>query len=272
MPTDVAFAIRDLSDPGTLPGAALHGVAIATAAWIAGRAVRLAVHRALTGPSPRADPTVVTFLGQLSRLTIYVLALLSYVYEIPVLRQLGGVWLTSVGVVSIVVGIAAQSTLGNLISGVSLLLYRPFRLGDCLQVTSPSGLESGVVESLSLGYTTLKTDDGRRIVIPNSVMASQTSINISHKATRAQCVVALALGYRADIAKARAIISDVANAHADVAEVTSCRVTGLSDAGTTLTLTAWCANAAIAADVKSDLLEGIKKRFDGEGIAIGHAP
>jgi len=56
------------------------------------------------------------------------------VYEIPVLRQLGGVWLTSVGVVSVIVGIAAQSTLGNLISGVSLLLYRPFRLGDRLQV------------------------------------------------------------------------------------------------------------------------------------------
>jgi small-conductance mechanosensitive channel len=270
MPSEVAFALRDLSDPSTLPGAASHAVVIGAIAWLAGRTVRLAVHRALEGPSPRADPTAVKFLAQLARLAIYVLALLSFFYEVPVLRQLGGVWLTSVGVVSVVVGIAAQSTLGNLISGVALLLYRPFCLGERLQVSAPSGLESGVVESLSLGYTTLKTDDDRRIVIPNSVMASQTSINITVKSQRAQCVVSVTIGYQADIDKARAILTELAQSHPKAVEVVSCRVSALSDSGTTLTLTAWCEDAATAGEVKSDLLEGAKKRFDGAGIAIAH--
>ena len=95
---------------------------------------------------------------------------------------MGGVWLTSVGLVSVVVGLAAQSTLGNLISGVSLLLYRPFRLGDRLQVMTPAGLETGVVESLRLGYTTLQTEDNRRIVIPNS---SGTTISLTVSCTSA---------------------------------------------------------------------------------------
>jgi hypothetical protein len=103
MPNDLTFLLRDIVDPGTWPGAVSYGVIFVFVAWLAGRAVRLAVHRALGGHVPRADPTAVKFLGQLARLSIYVVALLSFVYEIPVLRQLGGVWLTSVGVVSVIV-------------------------------------------------------------------------------------------------------------------------------------------------------------------------
>ena len=71
---------------------------------------------------------------------------------------MGSAWSASVGVASVVLGLAAQSTLGNLIAGISLLLYRPFEAGDRLQVTAPTGLETDVVESLNLGYTVLKTD------------------------------------------------------------------------------------------------------------------
>jgi small-conductance mechanosensitive channel len=52
-------------------------------------------------------------------------------------------------------------------------------VGDHLQITAPTGLESGFVESINLGYTHLKTDDNRRVVIPNSLMASQTHINLT---------------------------------------------------------------------------------------------
>lgn len=270
MANDLSYFLHDLMDPGTLPGAAIYGVVFAVAAWIAGRTVRLAVHRALERHARRADQTAVRFLGQLSRLSIYVVAILSYVYVIPVLRQLGGVWLTSVGVVSVIVGIAAQSTLGNLISGVSLLLYRPFRIGDRLQVMTPSGAESGVVEGLSLGYTTLQTDDKRSIVIPNSVMASQTCINISLKSPRAPAIVTVNLGYSANIDRARTILTELARAHSAGVETVSCRVSGWSDSGTTMVLTVGCADAANASEVKSDLLEAAKRRFDAEGIPIAH--
>jgi small-conductance mechanosensitive channel len=98
---------------------------------------------------------------------------------IPALAGLGTAWLASAGILSVIIGLAAQNTLGNLIAGISLLLYRPFNVGDYLQVTAPTGLEAGLVESINLGYTLLKTNDNRFVVVPNSIMASQTHINLT---------------------------------------------------------------------------------------------
>ena len=142
---------------------------------------------------------------------VYVFAFLSYAHLIPALQSMGHAWLASVGVVSVVFGLAAQNTLGNLIAGISLLLYRPFSLGDHMQVTAPTGVETGVVESLNLGYTVLCTPDNRRIVIPNNAMASQTCVNLSIVDQRMLCVVPFNFGYDADIEKARAILLDLAH-------------------------------------------------------------
>jgi small-conductance mechanosensitive channel len=168
--------VKDFTNPATGAGALFYAVICLVAAWAGGWMVKVGVRRTLDFHVPTADPTVVGFLGRLARLGIYLLAFLTYVHLIPALHVLSPVWLTSVGAVSVVVGLAAQSTLANLVAGVALLLYRPFRIGDRLHVTTPTGHESGMVEELGLGYTTLRTDDGRVIVVPNSVMASTTSI------------------------------------------------------------------------------------------------
>jgi small-conductance mechanosensitive channel len=174
--------LDELGDPTTLGGAIVYAVAFAVAAWLLGRALRLAIHRVLARDShTHVDRTAVKFLAQLAQFGVFVFAFISYAHLVPELRGIGGAWLASVGVLSVIIGLAAQSTLGNLIAGVSLLLYRPFNVGDRLVVSAPGGLETGVVESLTLGYTQLVTDDGRRIVVPNSVMASQTTINLSRR-------------------------------------------------------------------------------------------
>jgi small conductance mechanosensitive channel len=273
---DVEHVLTGFADPATGVGAVFYALVCLTAAWLAGWAVRVAVHRALDLHVPAADPTVVKFLGRLARLLIYVLAFLAYAHIIPALRSMSPVWLTSVGAVSVVVGLAAQSTLSNLVAGVALLLYRPFRIGDRLHVSTPTGQESGVVEELGLGYTTLLTDDGRRIIVPNSVMAGATYINeplppaAAPKEKRAACVVAVTVVYGADIDKARAAMTDLARSHAKVMAVAGCKVTALADAGVTMTLKAWCVDAATAEEVRCDLLEGVVKRFAVEGIAIAH--
>ena len=107
---------------------------------------------------------------------IWALALILYAHLIPELRSLGTVLLTGASVASILVGLAAQSTLGNVIAGLSLLLYRPFQIGDTVQLTVPAGIQTGRIEDLTLGYTMIKTVEKREIVVPNSVMASQAII------------------------------------------------------------------------------------------------
>jgi small-conductance mechanosensitive channel len=125
------------------------------------------------------DRTAAPFVVQLLRVLLYVIALLLYVHLIPGLRGIGTALLAGAGVASIVLGLAAQNTLGNLIAGMTLLLYRPFQVGDRVQVTAPTGLETGVVQVITLGYTILRTENNRRIVVPNSAMANQVTVNLT---------------------------------------------------------------------------------------------
>lgn len=89
--------------------------------------------------------------------------------------------LAGASVASLVVGLAAQSTLSNLISGVSLVLNRAIFIGDKIKLTTPKGLTTATVEQLSLGYTLLRDLDGNEILVPNSIMVSNILIRISAK-------------------------------------------------------------------------------------------
>ncbi len=257
------------TSPKTLSGAMLYAIVFAVLAWLVGRALRLGVERMLArGASTRVDLTTVRFLAQLARFGVYVFAFISYAHLVPALSSLGTAWLASVSVISVIVGLAAQNTLGNLIAGISLLLYRPFKVGDRLQVNAPTGLETGVVESLNLGYTLLKTDDNRRVVVPNSVMASQTTVNLTGDDPRLICSIPISISYGSDIDKARAILLELARKHPKAAKVLGCPVTQLGSSSLVLSLAVWCADSSAADGFKCDLLEQSVKRFAAEGIGM----
>ena len=257
------------ADPSTLQGAFLFAVVFAFLAWLVGRTLRVAVQRMLAHDKhAHLDLMAVKFLAKLARYAVYVFAFAAYAHFIPALSGIGTASLTSIGMISLIVGFAAQNTLGNLIAGISLLLYRPFKLGDRLQVSAPAGLETGTVESLTLGYTLLKTDDNRRVVVPNSVMASQTNINLTTNDPRVICSVPIGISYDSDIEKARAILTQLAGRHPNAVKVCGCPVTQWGATGIVLTLDVWCADALTAITLKCDLLEQAIKCFAREGI--GH--
>jgi small-conductance mechanosensitive channel len=263
------FKHGEFADPTQPLGALVYAVVFALLAWLIGRALRLAVQRVLARDTHAyVDRTAVNFLAQLAQIGVWLFAFISYAHLVPALAGLGTAWLASVGVISVVLGLAAQNTLGNLIAGISLLLYRPFKVGDRLQVTAPTGLESGVVESLNLGYTVLKTDDNRRVVVPNSTIASQTTINLTGEDPRVFCSVPIGISCDSNIDKARAILLALARQHPKTQEVSGCPVTQFGPGGVVLTLGAWCADSAAASVLKEDLLEQAAKRFAAEGLKL----
>lgn len=134
--------------------------------------------------SEKINEIALSFLSQLSILALWLLLLTLYAHLVPVLNRLGTALLAGVSLVSVVVGFAAQTTLGNLVAGISLVLYQPFRRGDRLQITAPTPAEceTGVVEDMSLGFTILRTDDGRQIIVANGTMAQNTMIKLPMKA------------------------------------------------------------------------------------------
>ncbi|MEJ8825099.1 mechanosensitive ion channel family protein [Variovorax humicola] len=162
------------------------------------RGLSAAVHGAMS-QREHLDRTTINFVQQLASALIWVLALILYAHLIPALRSMGTALLAGASVASVVIGLAAQSALGNLVAGVAITIYRPFRLGDTLQVAASSGTEIGAVENISLGYTTLRAWDGRLVVLPNSVAASQVTINLSANTTPFPMKVQIGIHRDADI-------------------------------------------------------------------------
>ncbi|TRW97876.1 mechanosensitive ion channel [Paracoccus sp. M683] len=168
-------------DPSSPLGAlVLAGILFAAGLILSWSVRRLLKTLLIHDRSEAIDQITLSFLSQLSILAIWLLLLTFYAHLVPVLHRLGTALLAGVSLMSVVVGFAAQSTLGNLVAGISLVLYKPFRRGDRLQITAPTPQECevGVVEDMSLGFTVLRTDDGRKIIVANGTMAQNTMIKL----------------------------------------------------------------------------------------------
>ncbi|HEX4054012.1 MAG TPA: mechanosensitive ion channel domain-containing protein [Tepidisphaeraceae bacterium] len=169
--------LHEILDPARPWGALALGILFLAAAIIAARLLRLWARRLTRSPA-LIDPTAISFFGQLAQVICFLVAIIMYAHLIPSLQRLGEAMLASAGLVSLVIGLAAQNTLGNLIAGLSLLLYRPFAIGDVLTLSAPTGKETGTVKEFTLGHTKLMTEDGRWIIVPNSIMASNVIVRV----------------------------------------------------------------------------------------------
>src|SRR5215469_4741926 len=256
--------------PDTLIGALVYLVIFVLIAQLLSSGLRIAVGGALVRRT-HLDPTTMIFLQQFGIAVIWVVMLILYAHLIPVLRSLGTALLTGASIASVVIGLAAQSTLGNLVAGVAITLYRPFRLGDRLQVSAPTGTEVGNVEMLSLGYTTLRTDDGRFVVLPNSIAASQVIINLSASQahTPAPLVITIRVGRATDIEAARQTALRTAREALTEPAVLGCFVTRMDATGTTLELRVRAPQAAERDALRSKLLEQLARRFAAGGLDPG---
>jgi small-conductance mechanosensitive channel len=167
---------HDLINPATFPGAILYGLLFLILATILARILGLWAKHIASRSDLGVDQTALRFVSQLLQLFCFVFAAIFYAHLVPFLHTVGTAMLASAGVVSLVIGLAAQNTLGQIIAGISLLLYHPFGIGDVLTVNAPTGKETGTVREFTLGYTKLQTEDGRWIIVPNSVMLTTTII------------------------------------------------------------------------------------------------
>jgi small conductance mechanosensitive channel len=265
MNTDIRTGEHDLLSfirPDTLIGALAYLVIFICLAMILSRVLRSAVHAAMTR-SGHIDRTTLSFLQQMAGALIWVVMLILYAHLIPVLHSMGTALLAGASVASVVIGLAAQSTLGNLVAGVSITIYRPFRLGDTLQVAAPTGTEVGVVEMISLGYTTLRAPAGHLIVVPNSVAASQVTINLNTNASFAPwpLVITMRIARDADIEAVRELALKVAREQGDEKSVVGCFLTKVDTSAVTLELRLRAKDSAQRDKVRSTLLAELARRF-----------
>ncbi len=169
-----------------------------------------------------------------------------------------------IGAAGLAIGLALQGSLQNLASGVMLIVFRPFSAGDLVETAGVTG----VVETIGIFTTTMRTGDNREIIVPNGEIFGGNITNFSKRATRRVDMV-FGIGYDDDIRKARDIIKSVLDAddriHAEPAPLIA--VGALADSSVNFNVRPWC-NTADYWGVYFDTHEKIKLAFDENGISI----
>jgi small-conductance mechanosensitive channel len=254
--------------PDTLLGAIVYLVIFAAVAALLSRGLRGAVHAAMTREG-HIDRTTISFLQQITTAMIWIIMLILYAHLIPVLRSMGTALLAGASVASVVIGLAAQSTLGNLVAGVSITIYKPFRLGDTLQIAAPTGTDIGVVEFISLGYTTLRAPDGRLIVVPNSIAASQVTINLNTTYAPWPLTITIRLSRDVQLDAAQKLAVAVAAENAGEKAVVGCYLTKIEATAVTLELRFLARDSAGRATLRSKILAELAQRFSEAHIGSG---
>lgn len=227
----------------------------------------------------RVDPTGYRLLRHLIVATIYIVGLIVVISSVPQLRTLSVALFAGAGFAGIIIGFAAQSTLANIISGISLAMFQPFRVGDIVTIHN----EYGTISDLTLRHTVVVTWDNRRLIIPNSIISEEAIINWSIEDPTVIWPVNIGISYDSNIDLARSIMEDeardhpnvmdhyeVSRIHPEVAQGSEVKVllTELGDFAVNLRLMIWVRDRSLAYFTGCELMESIKKRFDVEGIEI----
>ena len=127
--------------------------------------------------------------------TIIGVGFFSALLVIPEVRAVAGALLASSAILGVIIGLAAQQTLGNFIAGIMIATTQPVRIGDRVSYAD----EHGVVEEIGLTYTFIRTTDRRRLVVPNSKLASESIINASIRSTETFAEVSVPVPLSADL-------------------------------------------------------------------------
>ena len=197
---------------------------------------------------------------------VYFVGVIIALLQFQSFRRLGTAFFASAGVAGIVVGMAARSTLANAVAGVMLAFSQPIRVGDTVVI----GEEYGTIEEIGLMYTTFKTWDNRRVMIPNEIMSNKEVVNYSIRDRKIWAKVPIHLDYSADVAKAREVLVDIVKQSENWNGQDEPVVWFMELGQQTIVLwaAAWADDPKKAWGLKCDILDNALRRFREEDIAL----
>ncbi|QNN24819.1 mechanosensitive ion channel family protein [Planctomycetales bacterium ZRK34] len=229
-------------------------VAFLVAAWVS-RIVVASCNRA------KIDTTLGKFFGRAVRWIVLLIAGLFVLSEFGIETASFAVILGAAG---LAIGLAFQGTLSNFAAGIMLLIFRPFKVGDVVNVAG----QLGKVDEIQLFTTTLDTFDNRRIILPNSAVFGATIENITYHPYR-RIDVAVGTEYSADIDKTREVLekaaADVPGRRDDPAPAVF--LMGLGASSIDWHVRVW-ADGDVFGDVKQAATRQVKVALDEAGIGI----
>jgi len=226
--------------------------------WIAG-AIKNKLRS--TMEKRNVDPALISFGTSIIYYVLMIAVVLAAVQQV-------GFQTTSLvavlGAAGLAVGLALQGSLSNFASGVLIIMFRPFKIGDFID----AGGQAGVVQEIGVLVTIMKTPDNKKIIQPNSAIMSGAIVNVTANDTR-RVDMTVGVSYSDDLDKVQNIILDVLNADSRVLQDPAPQVVvaEMADSSVNFNVRPWCATGDYWG-VFFDFQKTIKQRLDQEGVSI----
>ena len=225
------------------------------------------------------DPTSYKFLKHLITATITLLGLGLAIYSIPTLKALAISLFAGAGIIAVIVGFASQAAFANIVSGIFIVIFKPFRIGDRINISGKSEY-SGIVEDITLRHTVIRNYENRMVIMPNSVISNETVVNSSIIDEKVCMWFEIGISYDSDVDLAMNIIREEAENHPNLIDIRTAedlrnnvprvivRVMGFGDSSVNLRAWLWAEDAPKGFVMTKDLNKSVKARFDKEGVEI----
>ena len=207
------------------------------------------------------DKTLVSFVSNLVGMVLLIFVIIAAVNALGVQTTS---FIAILGAAGLAIGLALQGSLSNFASGVLIVLFRPYKVGDWIEA---AGI-SGSVEEVQILTTVLKTGDNKQVIVPNGQIMDSIITNYSAN-DRRRVDMTVGVSYDDNLDKVRKTLEELVSADDRILDDPACTiaVSELADSSVNFVLRPWTATADYWG-VKFDLTEAIKKRFDEEGISF----
>lgn len=234
-------------------------IAIVIIGMIVARIVSNTVNRLMV--ARKVDATVADFLSALVRYGIIAFTLIAALGRVGV--QTASV-IAVLGAAGLAVGLALQGSLSNLAAGVLLVMFRPFRAGEYVDL----GGVAGTVLNVQIFSTTMRTVDGKIVVIPNGKIIAGNIINFSREPVRRNEFI-IGVAYDSDIDQVKKILTDIIQSDERILKdrEMTVRLNELGASSINFVVRVW-SNSSDLQSVYWDVLERIKREFDANGISF----
>lgn len=209
----------------------------------------------------KVDPMLVSFVGNISYALLMAFVVIATISKV-------GIETTSIAAIfaaaGLAIGLALQGSLSNFAAGVMIITFRPFKIGDYVEMAGTAGS----INSIHIFTTTLKTPDNKTVIIPNSSVTSGNICNYSSEKTRRIDMV-FGCGYGDDIKKAKEVLEKVVNGHKMVLKdpKPTIAVVELGSSSVDFVVRPWVKTEDYWT-TRFEITEGVKLAFDKEGISI----
>jgi small conductance mechanosensitive channel len=207
------------------------------------------------------DVTLQTFVANLVQMVLLVFVIIAAISALGIQTTS---FIAILGAAGLAIGLALQGSLSNFASGVLIVMFRPYKVGDFVEA---AGI-SGVVEEVQILTTVLKTGDNKKVIVPNGQIMDSVITNYSANDQRRVDMV-VGVSYGDDLDKVRSTLEQLVAADERILDDPACTiaVSALADSSVNFVVRPWVKSADYWG-VMFDLTEAIKKRFDKEGISF----